>query len=89
MSNILTNLLKKEHHHTDCYASCRLIFLLCVCFASIRQHDRQILYFKLHVDGRKFHYRRPQVEHRWPRASWSERAYSKHWWIQTRRWLYL
>jgi len=39
------------------------------CF-NIRQHGRQILYFKLHVDGRKFHYRRPhaaiglQVVHR-------------------------
>jgi len=28
---------------------------------NIRQHGRQILYFKLHVDGRKFRYRRPQV----------------------------
>jgi len=35
MSNILTNLLKKKHHHPDCYASYRLIFLPCVCFASI------------------------------------------------------
>ena len=39
------------------------------CF-NIRQHGRQILYFKLHVAGRKFHYRRPhaaarpQVVHR-------------------------
>jgi len=39
------------------------------CF-NIRQHGRQILYFKLHVDGRKIHYRRPhaavrvQVVHR-------------------------
>ena len=39
------------------------------CF-NIRQHGRQILYFKLHVDGRKFHYQRPhaaarpQVVHR-------------------------
>jgi len=45
---------------------------------NIRQHDRQILYFKLHVDGRKFHCRRPhatvrpQVVHRWPRASKSK-----------------
>ena len=23
------------HHHPDCYASCRLIFLPCICFASI------------------------------------------------------
>jgi len=28
------------------------------CF-NIRQHDGQILYFKLHADGRKFHYWRP------------------------------
>jgi len=34
------------------------------CF-NMRQHGRQILYFKLHVDGRKFYYRRPQVVHRW------------------------
>ena len=33
------------------------------CF-NIRQHGREILYFKLYVDGRKFHYRRPQVVHR-------------------------
>ena len=33
------------------------------CF-NIRQHGHQMLYFKLHVDGRKFHYRRPQVVHR-------------------------
>jgi len=32
------------------------------CF-NIRQHGRQILYFKLYVDGRKFHYQRPQVVH--------------------------
>jgi len=30
------------------------------CF-NIRQHGRQILYFKLHVDGRKFQYRRPHA----------------------------
>jgi len=44
-----------------------LIFLPCVlcifCF-NIHQHGRQILHFKLHVDGCKFHYRRPQVVHR-------------------------
>jgi len=28
------------------------------CF-NIRQHGRQILYFKLYVGGCKFHYRRP------------------------------
>jgi len=26
---------------------------------NIRQHGRQIVYFELHVDSRKFHYRRP------------------------------
>jgi len=31
------------------------------CF-KIHQHSRQILYFKLHVDGRKFHYRRPHAD---------------------------
>jgi len=35
MSNILTNSLKKKHHHPDCYSSCRLMFSPCVCFASI------------------------------------------------------
>ena len=30
------------------------------CF-NIRQHGLQTLYFKLHVDGRKFHYRRPNM----------------------------
>jgi len=33
------------------------------CF-NIRQHGCQISYFKLHVDGCKLHYRRPQVLHR-------------------------
>jgi len=32
--------------------------LFCI---NIRQHGRQILYFKLHVDGRKFHFRRPHA----------------------------
>ena len=35
-----------------------------LCCFNIGQHGRQILYFKLHVDGRKFHHRRPQVVHR-------------------------
>ena len=44
------------------------------CF-NIRQHGRQISYFKLHVDGCKFHYRRPHTatrlctvaqKQRWP-----------------------
>jgi len=30
------------------------------CF-NIRQDGRQILYFKLHVDDRKFHFRRPHA----------------------------
>jgi len=39
------------------------------CF-NICQHSHQILHFKLHVDGRKFHYRRPwpQVVHCWFRG---------------------
>jgi len=40
------------------------------CF-NIHQHSRQILYFKLHVDGRKFYYRRShvaEVVHRCTRA---------------------
>jgi len=37
---------------------------LCMFCFNIHQHGRQILYFKLHVDGCKFHYRRPQVVHR-------------------------
>ena len=52
-----------------------------ICF-NIRQHGREILYFELHVDGRKFHYRRPlaavppQVVHRWYRMS-NDNAISK------------
>jgi len=39
-----------------------------ICF-NIHQHGRRILYFKLHVDGCKYHYQRPhaavpQVVHR-------------------------
>ena len=37
---------------------------LCLFCFNIRQHGRQSLYFELHVDGRKFHYWRPQVVHR-------------------------
>jgi len=28
---------------------------------NMHQHSRQIFTFKLHVDGRKFHYRRPHA----------------------------
>jgi len=53
------NLLKEKFVRltTD---PCRLIFLHCLylfCF-NIRQHGHQILYFKLHVDGHRFHYGR-------------------------------
>ena len=43
------------------------------CF-NIRQHDRQILYVKLHVNGRKCHYRKPQVVHRW--CKWSRNFFN-------------
>jgi len=51
--------------------------LFCV---NTRQHGRQILYFKLRVDGLTFHYRRthaavmPQVVHRC-----TKRSTSLHW----------
>ena len=68
----------KNQHRTHSNINCVVILQLFVqrrfvstdflalrlfCF-NIRQRRRQILYFKLHVDGRKFHYRRPQVVHR-------------------------
>jgi len=70
MSNILTNLLKE----TSPFRLLRIVLtdflaLRLFCF-NIRQHGRQIIYFKSHVDGRKFHYWRPhaavrpQVVHR-------------------------
>jgi len=34
---------------------------LCLFCFNIRQHDHQIFYFKLHVDGCKFHYQRPHA----------------------------
>ena len=46
---------------------------LCLFCFNTRQHGRQVLYLKLHVDGRKFNYRRLhaavrlQVVHRWAR----------------------
>jgi len=48
----------------------------------MRQHSRQILYFKLHVNSHKFDYRRPhaavwpQVVHCWSWPSHSLRWYS-------------
>ena len=47
-----------------CILSTDFLALRLFCF-NISQYGRQILYFKLHVDGRKFRYRRPQVVHRW------------------------
>jgi len=52
-----------------------ILYALCLFCFNMRQHGRQILYFNLYVDGRKFHYRRPhaavrpQVVHRWSRLS--------------------
>jgi len=75
MSNILTILLKETspsgllHIVWTDFLTLRLF-----CF-NIRQHGRQILYFKLHVNGRKFHYRklhaavRPKVVHRWTKQT--------------------
>jgi len=56
------------------------------CF-SIRQHGCQILYFKLHVgsDGCKFHYRRPQVVHRWSSSSFPYICNTTNWnWTVTK-----
>jgi len=70
MSNILKNLLKETSPSRLLRTvSTDILALRLFCFNK-RQHVRQILYFKLHVDGRKFHYRRPhavvrpQVVHR-------------------------
>jgi len=64
MSNVLTNLLKEKFakHRSNPWLpwSCLRLF-----WFNIRRHGCQILFFKLHVDGRKFTYRRPQVVHRW------------------------
>jgi len=43
-----------------CIVSTDFLALRLFCF-NICQHGRQILYFKLHVDGRKFHYRSPHA----------------------------
>jgi len=66
MSNILTTLLKETSPSRLLrIVSIDFLALSLFCF-NIHQHGPKILYFKLHVDGRKFHYRRPQVVHRWP-----------------------
>jgi len=57
------------HHHPDCYASCRLIFLPCVCFASIYASTAAKSYILNYmwtaanfiIEGRV----RPEVVHRW------------------------
>jgi len=51
MSNILTKLR---------IASTDFLALRLICF-NIRQNGRHILYFKLHMHGHKFHYRRPHA----------------------------
>jgi len=73
MSNILTNLLKETSpSRLLLVVSTDFLALRLFCF-NMRQHGRQTLYFKLHVYGRKFHYRRPhpavrpQFVHRCPR----------------------
>ena len=55
-----------------CIVSTDLLALHLFCF-NIRQHGHQIIYFKLHVDGRKFHYRKSHaaVMHRWSDISHS------------------
>ena len=57
-----TEFTKRKVCKTDFYASCRVsndfLALRLFCF-NIRQHGRQILYFMLHVDGRKFHCQKP------------------------------
>jgi len=55
MSNILTNLLKETSPSRLLrIVSTDFLALRLFCF-NIRQHGRQILYFKLYADGSKFH----------------------------------
>jgi len=69
MSNILTNLLKETSpSRLLCIVLTDFLALRLFCF-NIRQHGCQILFFTLHVHGRKFNYRRPQVVHRCPKCS--------------------
>ena len=56
------------HSITLCYITIQIVrhrvdWFSCLAFFcfNIRQHGRQILYCKLHVDGRKFHYPRPHA----------------------------
>ena len=62
------NVLYEIMHRVDWFSCLGFVFF------NKRQHGRQISYFKLHVDGRKFLYRRPhaavrpQVVHRWYRG---------------------
>jgi len=61
MSNILTNLLNETSPSRLLrIVSTDFLALRSFCF-NIRQHGGQILYFKLHVDGRKFNHRRPHA----------------------------
>jgi len=61
MSNILTNLLKETSPSRLLrIMSTDFLALRLFCF-SIRQRGRQIIQFKLDVDGRKFHYQRPHA----------------------------
>jgi len=61
MSNILTNLLKETWRSRLLrIVSIDFLALHLFCF-NIRRHGGQILYFKLHVNESKFHYRRPHA----------------------------
>jgi len=73
ISNILTILIKETSTSRLLrIVSTDFLALHLFCF-SIHQHGCQILYFKLHVDGRKFHYRSLHAAvaagcvHRWSR----------------------
>ena len=69
------------HHYPDCYASCRLIFLPCVCFVSIYATTAVKSYIlnymwtaaNFTIEGRV----RPQVVHRWFRYFGTGRAWLK------------
>ena len=85
-------------HHSDCYASCRLIlFLPCVCFASIYASTAAKSYILNCVwTAANFIYRRPhvavrpQVVHRcfiWIKSSSNYKHSSQAWILQQLRWL--
>jgi len=61
MSNILTNLLKETSPSRLLHIVSTDFLALHLFSFNIHQHDCQILYFKLHMDGRKFHYWRPHT----------------------------